>query len=250
MKIVRQARGQKPWRETCRIKKEEIRMLGNLINMAAIAGGSLLGLFFGSRLQEKYRQACLKAGGLVLLFLGLQMGLKMNNSVLVLLSLTLGSLLGEMLDINSAMERLGQRVEGRLSKGGGGLSQAFIYATLLFCTGPMSIMGGIRSGLAGDHSILITKAVLDGIFAMVLTATMGIGVIGSAVTTGLYQGIFVLGAGLAEKYMTEVMVAEMTATGGLLILAMGLNMLEIKEFKAANMLPALLLAVILAGVWV
>ena len=186
----------------------------------------------------------------MLLLLGAQMGLQVNNSVLVLLSLTFGSLIGEIIDINSAMERFGQKVERRLAKEEGGFSQAFVYATLLFCTGPMSVMGAIQGGLVGDHSILITKAVLDGIFALVLTVTMGVGVIGSAITTGLYQGIFVLGAGLAEKYMTDIMITEMTATGGLLIMAIGFTLLEIKEFKTANMLPSLLLALVLAAVWV
>lgn len=218
--------------------------------MAAIAAGSLLGLTLGKRMRENYRAACMKAGGLVLLLLGAQMGLQVNNSVLVLLSLTFGSLIGEIIDINSAMERFGQKVERRLAKEEGGFSQAFVYATLLFCTGPMSIMGAIQGGLVGDHSILITKAVLDGIFALVLTVTMGVGVIGSAITTGLYQGIFVLGAGLAEKYMTDIMITEMTATGGLLIMAIGFTLLEIKEFKTANMLPSLLLALVLAAVWV
>lgn len=218
--------------------------------MAAIAAGSLLGLTLGKRMRENYRAACMKAGGLVLLLLGAQMGLQVNNSVLVLLSLTFGSLIGEIIDINSAMERFGQKVERRLAKEEGGFGQAFVYATLLFCTGPMSIMGAIQGGLVGDHSILITKAVLDGIFALVLTVTMGVGVIGSAITTGLYQGIFVLGAGLAEKYMTDIMITEMTATGGLLIMAIGFTLLEIKEFKTANMLPSLLLALVLAAVWV
>lgn len=217
--------------------------------MAAIAAGSLLGLTLGKRMRENYRAACMKAGGLVLLLLGAQMGLQVNHSVLVLLSLTFGSLIGEIIDINSAMERFGQKVERRLAKEEGGFSQAFVYATLLFCTGPMSIMGAIQGGLVGDHSILITKAVLDGIFALVLTVTMGVGVIGSAITTGLYQGIFVLGAGLAEKYMTDIMITEMTATGGLLIMAIGFTLLEIKEFKTANMLPSLLLALVLAAVW-
>lgn len=221
-----------------------------MVNMAAIAAGSLLGLTLGKRMRENYRAACMKAGGLVLLLLGAQMGLQVNNSVLVLLSLTFGSLIGEIIDINSAMERFGQKVERRLAKEEGGFSQAFVYATLLFCTGPMSIMGAIQGGLVGDHSILITKAVLDGIFALVLTVTMGVGVIGSAITTGLYQGIFVLGAGLAEKYMTDIMITEMTATGGLLIMAIGFTLLEIKEFKTANMLPSLLLALVLAAVWV
>ena len=224
-------------------------MLGNLINVAAIAGGSLLGLLFGNPLREEYRDACMKAGGLVLLLLGIQMGLETENMILVLVSLALGSLLGELADLHGHMESFGQRVERCIGQKGGSFSQGFVYATLLFCIGPMSIVGSIQSGLTGDHSVLMTKAVLDGIFAFVLTITMGIGVMASALATGVYQGIFVLAAGLADRYMTEAMVTELTAAGGLLILAIGLNLLEIKKFKTANMLPALLFAVVLAAVW-
>jgi len=113
--------------------------------------------------------------------------------------------------------------------------------------GPMSIMGSIAGGLRGDHSILITKAVLDGIFSVILTATMGIGVIGSAITTGVYQGIIILCARWVEQYLTDAIITEMTATGGVLIMAIGCNMLRIKEFKTANMLPALLLICLLVA---
>ena len=224
-------------------------MLGNIVNIAAILLGCVAGKLFGGRLKENYRDAATKAGGLALLVLGIQMALTGNQFILMLLSVVFGSIIGEILRIDAAMERFGKKVEDKLAAGSDGFSKAFVYSTLLFCIGPMSIMGSIAGGLRGEHDILITKAVLDGIFAAILTVTMGIGVVGSTVTTGLYQGAIVLGAGWVEQFLTEAIVTEMTATGGLLILAIGLNMLKIREFKTANMLPALLLICFLVAVW-
>jgi len=224
-------------------------MLGNLINVAAILLGCTAGKLLGSRLKEGFRDAAVKAGGLALLLLGMQMALGGERFILILLSVVIGSVIGEALDIDGAMERFGKKVEEKLAAGSDGFSKAFVYSTLLFCIGPMSIMGSIAGGLRGEHSILVTKAVLDGIFSAILTVTMGIGVIGSAVTTGVYQGAIVLSARWVERFLTEAMVTEMTATGGLLILAIGLNMLKIKEFKTANMLPALLLICVFVAIW-
>ncbi|MCL2164254.1 MAG: DUF554 domain-containing protein [Oscillospiraceae bacterium] len=224
-------------------------MLGNLINVAAIILGCIAGKLLGGRLKEKYREGATKAGGLALLLLGLQMALTGDQFILILLSMVFGGLIGEALNIDGAMERFGKKVESKMASGSDGFGKAFVYSTLLFCIGPMSIMGSIAGGLKGEHDILITKAVLDGIFAAVLTATMGIGVLGSAVTTGVYQGAIVLGARWVEQYLTEAIVANMTATGGLLILAIGLNMLKIKDFKTANMLPALLIICLLVAIW-
>jgi uncharacterized membrane protein YqgA involved in biofilm formation len=224
-------------------------MMGNLINVAAIVFGCLMGKLFSGRLKARYREGAVKASGLALLLLGMQMALQGNHFIQLLLSLVVGSLLGEALDIDGAMEKFGKKVEEKLAGGSEGFGKAFVYATLLFCIGPMSIMGSIQGGLQGDHSVLITKAALDGITAAVLTVTMGMGVLGSAVTTGVYQGAIVLGAHWAERYLTETMITEMTAVGGVLILAIGLNMLEIKAFKTANMLPSLLLICLLAALW-
>ena len=224
-------------------------MQGNLINVAAIIAGCIVGKLLGSRLKEKYREGATKAGGLALLLLGLQMALTGDRFILILLSIVFGSVIGEALNIDGAMERFGKKVESKFAAGSDGFGKAFVYSTLLFCIGPMSIMGSIAGGLRGEHDILIAKAVLDGIFAAVLTVTMGIGVLGSAVTTGVYQGAIVLGARWVEPYLTDAIVTNMTATGGLLILAIGLNMLKIKSFKTANMLPALLIICLLVAIW-
>jgi uncharacterized membrane protein YqgA involved in biofilm formation len=224
-------------------------MLGNLINIAAILFGCVMGKLFGSRLKESFRDAAVKAAGLCLLILGTQMALGSERFILMLLSVVIGSIIGEALDIDGAMERFGKKVEERFAAGNDGFSKAFVYSTLLFCIGPMSIMGSIAGALRDEHGILITKAVLDGIFSAILTVTMGIGVVGSAVTTGVYQGTIVLGARWVEQYLTEAIVTEMTATGGLLILAIGLNMLKIREFKTANMLPSLLLICLFVALW-
>jgi len=247
-------------------------MLGNLINIGAILAGCIIGKIFGGRIKESFRDAATKAGGLALAILGVKMALGGEHFILMLLSVVFGSIIGEAIDINGAMERFGKMAENKLNRlaksgadghagvnangkanggdaSGGGFGKAFVYSTLLFCIGPMSIMGSITGGLTGDHSILITKAVMDGIFSSILTVTMGLGVAGSAVTTGLYQGLIVLSAGWIERFLTEAIVTEMTATGGLLIVAISSNMLKVKAFKTANMLPSLLIICLLAAVW-
>lgn len=224
-------------------------MLGNMINAGAILFGSLAGLLLGKNLKSCYQEAAIGAASLALLLLGLQMGLKAHNFIILIVSLTLGSLLGQWMNIEGIMERFGLWVESKLSSRGEGFNQGFVYASLLFCIGPMGIMGSIQSGLAGDHSILITKAVIDGIFAVVLSVTVGWGVIGSALSVLIYQGAIVLSAQWVQQYFTDQIITEMTATGGMLIVAIALNLLEIKKYKTANMLPALLLAGLLAAFW-
>lgn len=224
-------------------------MLGNLINVGAILFGSLIGIVLGKNIKTKYQDAAISAASLALVLLGLQMGLKTNNILLVIISLTLGSLLGEWLEIDLLMDRFGLWVEKKIANGRQGFYKGFVYASLLFCIGPMGIMGSIQSGLVGDHSILITKGVIDGIFAVVLSVTMGWGVIGSAVSVLVYQGALVLGAQWVQDLFTDAVINEMTATGGLIIVAIALNLLEIKKFKTANMLPAILIAALLAMFW-
>lgn len=224
-------------------------MFGNMINVGAIFFGSLAGLLLGKNLKSAYQEAAMGAASLALLLLGLQMGLKAQNFLIMILSLTLGSLLGQWMDIEGKMDAFGLWVESKLSSRGQGFNKGFVYASLLFCIGPMGIMGSIQSGLAGDHSILITKAVIDGIFAVVLSVTVGWGVIGSAASVLLYQGAIVLGAQWVQQFFSEIIVTEMTATGGMLIVAIALNLLEIKKYKTANMLPSLLIAGLLAAFW-
>lgn len=224
-------------------------MFGNMINVGAIFFGSLAGLMLGKNLKSAYQEAAMGAASLALLLLGLQMGLKAQNILIMILSLTLGSLLGQWMDIEGKMDAFGLWVESKLSSRGQGFNKGFVYASLLFCIGPMGIMGSIQSGLAGDHSILITKAVIDGIFAVVLSVTVGWGVIGSAASVLLYQGAIVLGAQWVQQFFSEIIVTEMTATGGMLIVAIALNLLEIKKYKTANMLPSLLIAGLLAAFW-
>lgn len=224
-------------------------MLGNLVNTGAILLGSLVGLFLGKTLKTKYQEAAIGASSLALLLLGLQMGLETKNFLLLIISLTLGSLIGEVLDLQKGFDRFGLWIESRLVKSGQGFNKGFVYASLLFCIGPMGIMGSLQSGLSGDHSILVTKAVLDGIFSVVLTVTMGWGVIASAGSVFVYQGALVIGAQWIQRALTETMINEMTAVGGLLIVAIGLNLLDIKKYKTANMLPALFVAALLARFW-
>jgi len=218
-------------------------MTGTLINVAAILTGSLLGVTVGSRLPENMRNTVVHGLGLVTSLIGLQMALQTQNVLILLGSLLLGGLLGEILMIDDAIERLGNFLQRMLSTGHSSrFSEAFVTTSLLFCVGPMAILGSIQDGLSGDYSLLTVKSTLDGFASIAFSASLGWGVSFSALSILIYQGGLTLFAGLFEKVLTQPMITEMTATGGLIIVGIGLKLLDIKHMRLANFLPALAIA--------
>ncbi len=224
-------------------------MLGTVINVLLICAGSLAGLLLRGRLGEKYIARVMEGVSLVILFLGIQLALTDTNILLVLFSLVFGGLLGEYLEIEDGLHRWSRQVEQRFLTGDDGFARGFVTASLLFGVGPMAIMGAFDAGLRADYTVLVNKGILDGITAMVLAASLGWGVIFSGLTILIYQGSLTLLAFYLKNLLSASAVAAMTATGGLLIVALGLNMLELKKIKVANFLPALFVAVILAYFW-
>lgn len=225
-------------------------MDGSIINAVAIALGGLLGLLLGGRFPERLNKTIMQGVGLAVLMVGIDMGLRTQNSVIVLLSIVIGGIIGEALQIEERFNRLSERLEAKYTKNGDGrFTKGFVTASLLYCVGPMAITGAFQNGLLGDASILITKSFLDGISAVALGAGLGYGVVFSAIPVLLYQGGLALGATWIKPLLSETVILEMTATGGVLILGIALTMLEIKRLKVANFLPALFAVVPIVYLW-
>lgn len=229
---------------------------GTLINFAAIIVGGTLGTLLGDRMPEKTRQTVLDGLGLVTLVIGITMAVGTKNILIPLFSILIGGMLGEWLRIEERLDRLGHRIEARLGRWSGsgsssardrGIAKGFVTASLVFCVGPMAILGAIQDGLMGDYSLLAVKSLLDGFVSMALAASLGAGVILSAVAVFGYQGILSLlaalfGAALGGVTRETPWVVEMTATGGVVILSLGVILLDIKRIRAANLMPAVFVA--------
>src|SRR5579862_1773669 len=217
---------------------------GTWINVAAVLAGGVLGLLFGTRFPEKVRQTVMAGLGLVTCLIGLQMALQTKNILVVLGSLLLGGIIGELVNIDGWINELARQVEQRFSKndGSGGFARAWVTTSLLFCVGPLTFTGAIEDGLTGDYHLLATKAMLDGFAALAFGSALGPGVIAAAGTVLVYQGGLSLAAGAVRSALTDSMIAEMSATGGVLVLGLGLGLLELRHIRVANFLPALVIA--------
>jgi uncharacterized membrane protein YqgA involved in biofilm formation len=223
-------------------------MTGTLINTATVVVGSTLGVLLRSRFPDRVRHMVMWGVGLISLIIGLQMSLSTRNILIVLGSLLTGGIIGELIRLHEGLNRLGEMVQAKLTaEKDSTFSRGFVTASLLFCVGPMTILGSIQDGLSGDYTLLATKSILDGFGSLALAASMGWGVLFAALTVLVYQGGLTLGAGLVKALLTEPMVAEMTATGGTLILAIGLNLFDLTPIRVANFLPALIVAPVLVG---
>jgi uncharacterized membrane protein YqgA involved in biofilm formation len=221
-------------------------MIGTFINVAAILIGGSLGLLFGSRLPERLKSTFIAGMGLFTAVTGIKMFMDTQNSLIVLGSLVIGALLGEWWRIEDGLQRLGELLEmrfGRSESGSGRFVRGFMTASLLFCIGPIAILGSIQAGLKGDISLLVIKSVLDGFAAMAFASTLGVGVLFSAAMILIYQGSITLLAAQLNAIVSKSMIAELTATGGVLLLGIAFSsLLEIKKIRVGNFLPALVLA--------
>lgn len=222
-------------------------MKGAVVNFIAIILGSGFGLVLRMGISESYKKTIMQAMGLTVLFIGVKMSLASENSVIVVLSLGLGALLGEMADLEGKLNRFGELLTQIVGSRFGDVGKGFVTATLVFCIGAMAIVGSVQEGLTGDASIIYAKSLIDGIIAVIFTASMGIGVMLSAVSVFLYQGSITLAASVLQNLVTDEMIHEISGTGGIMIVAIGLSMLKIIKIKLANLLPSLPLAAML--VW-
>ena len=214
---------------------------GTIVNGAAIVICAVAGTFFIRNIPERFREIIMKALALSTIFVGISGAFKTENVIVLIVSLVAGSIIGEALDIDGKMNRLGKYAEEKLGFGEGNFSKGFVTASVLYCTGAMAIVGAMNSGIRLDHTTLFAKSILDGVIGVIFAGTMGIGVAFSAIPTMLYEGLIAFAAHFAGDFMPQVMITEMGAAGSLLIAAIGLNFLEIegmKTIKVANMIPA------------
>jgi len=222
-------------------------LLGTIFNVAAIVAGTFVGLMLNRRMPERINLIAMQGLGLVTALIGAKMMIATQNVLIVLVSTVIGGVLGELLQIEERLERFGARVEARFSKERGTFAKAFVTSTLLYCIGPMAIVGALQDGLRGDISVLLTKSGLDGIASVAFASTLGVGVLFSTLPVAAYQGGITIGAAMLQSYLSMSMVNEMTAIGGLLIIGIALNILQVAKIKVADFLPAILVAAILSG---
>lgn len=229
-------------------------MTGTFINIAAILIGGTIGLIFGSRIPERFKSTVIAGMGLFTAAMGLQMFFKSENQLIVLGALIIGALIGEWLKIEDRLQAFGQTLEQRFSKdtetgSGSNFVRGFMVSSLLFCIGPMAILGSIQDGLTGDYNLLAVKSTLDGFASIAFASTLGVGVMFSSIIILVYQGGISLLAGQLNAMITDPMMAEMTATGGVILMGVAFsNLLEIKKMRVGNFLPALAVAPLI--VWV
>ncbi len=220
-------------------------MLGTFVNTIAIVFGGLVGLLFGQAFPEKIKKTVIQGIGLAILLIGGSMALQTKNPLIIISSLVLGGIFGEWIDIELRLQHFGQWLERKFAKKGQGtgFTKAFVTTSLIYCVGAMAIMGSLESGLNGNHNILFAKSMLDGITAVIFASSMGVGVLVSAIPVFVYQGSITMAAVLLQGILSPQVIAEMSATGGLLILGIGFNILELKEIKVGNLLPAVFIVV-------
>lgn len=224
-------------------------MTGTILNVVTVLIGGILGAVLGGRLPERVRETVMHGLGLLVFVIGMQMALTTRNLLIVLASILLGGILGELLGIQARLDTFGQKLEVRFARGGeaGTFTRGFVTASLIFCVGPLSILGSIQDGLLGDFNLLAIKSTLDGFAGLAFASTLGIGVAFAAIPVLVYQGAIsltamVLGTALGAVSRETPWVIEMSATGGVLIMGISLILLNLKQVRVANLLPAVLFA--------
>jgi len=226
-------------------------MKGTIVNVIAIFLGCLVGFVLKSRFPEKIARVVMQALGLASLLIGAQMALKTNDILLVIFSLVIGGVIGETIGIEEGLERFGEEVKLKFKSNSNSerFVEGFVTASLLYCVGSMAIMGALKEGLSGNPDILYTKSLMDGVTSLAFTAAMGIGVVFSIIPVFLYQGGITLLSRLIKDFLSPEIINEMTAVGGILIIGIGFGLLEIKKIKIGNLLPAILVAALLAAIF-
>lgn len=222
-------------------------LLGTLVNALLIIIGAIAGRLLKG-IPENMKQTVMGAIGITVTLLGIQMGLESSNFVLIIICIVFGAVIGEWIDLDKGLNKLGQFIEkkfGSKASQGGSIAQGFVTSTLIFVIGAMGVLGALNSGLQNDHELLISKGIIDGFTSVILSATLGIGVLLSAFPVVIYQGLIALFATQITKVIPEaaleLFLQEMTATGGIMIIAIGLNLLGLTKIRVANLLPSLVI---------
>ncbi len=220
-------------------------MMGNLINVLAVIAGSILGLTFKKLIKDSYKRTIINGLGVTIMTLGMKNALETNEFLLLIVSVVIGSLLGEILDIQGKLDQLANGLGSKLKAGKNStFEEGFVTATLLFCAGALAILASLESGLTGVNDTFYVKAMLDGVTALIFSSTLGIGVLFAVVPLFVYQTILIFGSTFIQGLIIPATLIEISAVGGVLIIAIALDVLDIKKIKVANMTPAMLIPII------
>lgn len=225
-------------------------MQGTLANITAVIIGSTVGLAIHRKLPEKLSQAAFNAIGIFTLFIGVSMASKSTNILILIFSIVSGSILGELLSLHTHLEHFSEKIKKKYKSKSHTFTEGFVTAFLLFCMGSMTILGSIEDGLGNTPHLLYAKSVLDLFASIALAASLGIGVVFSIIPLFLYQGSLTLLASYFKQVVTEGLINEMSASGGLILIGLGLDILDIKKIKTINMLPSLIISIILATLFI
>lgn len=222
-------------------------LLGTLVNTVAVIFGGTIGLLLNSRFPKRISSSLMKSLGLCVLLIGITGVLKGQNQLITIISMALGTITGELLDLDGKLNRLGDALQAKFKNNGDKISiaEGFVNASLLFCVGAMAIVGSLQSGLTGDNQTIYTKSLLDFTSSIIFASTLGVGVLFSAAFVFVYQGAITILAHYIAPFLTDAVVAEMTCVGSLLIIGLALNMLGITKLKVMNYVPAIFLPIIL-----
>lgn len=218
---------------------------GTIINIATVLIGGTLGLLLRRSFPEKIRTIVFQGLGLCTLLIGMQMALQVKDPLILIFSILLGGILGELIQLDRKIEQLSNTFKAKLKFKDQGFTEGLVTAFLIFCIGSMTIVGALNEGISGDRSLLLTKSMLDGFTAIALASTFGVGVLFSVIPMLIFQGGLTVFASQFQELFSPILLAQLTATGGVLILGIGLNLLEIKDIKVINLLPALAVVVVL-----
>ncbi|MBE0586175.1 MAG: DUF554 domain-containing protein [Desulfofustis sp.] len=222
-------------------------MLGTIVNALAIIAGSLLGLLFSKGIADRYKEIILSGVGLSVILIGIRSALSSDDLMVVIFSVIIGAVIGEFLKIEKRLESFGAFLERKVtakSSDSSSFARGFVTASLVFCVGSMAIVGSLESGLTGNHQTLFAKSILDGVTSVIFASAMGLGVMFSSLAVFGYQGLITLTAVFMKSFLVPETIAQMTSVGGLLILAIGLNMLKITSIRVGNLLPGIFLPLI------
>lgn len=230
--------------------------LGTVVNGLAVIAGGIAGTLLKSGIPERYKKVVMQGIGLAVVFIGISGSIKEMITIidgnkldrqfvmLMIFSLVIGGLTGEFLKIEKRLESIGTWFQNKMPGKGGSFSDGFVTASLVYCVGAMAIVGALEDGLSGNTSTLFAKSILDGVSAVVFSATMGIGVAFSAIPVLIYQGSITLLAGVAKPWLNDMVISQMSLVGGILIFAIGINLLEIKKINVGNLLPSIFIPVV------
>lgn len=219
-------------------------MIGTIVNFLTILLGGIIGVNIKEGLKEDYKQIIMDSLALIVIVIGLTSALKSESILTMIFSLIIGVIIGESLKIDKKLNKVGEFLERKLGRSDSNFSKGFVTTSLIFCVGAMAIVGSLESGLTGNHSTLYAKSVIDGITSIVFASTLGIGVAFSSFAVFLYQGSITILASFLTDFLIDPVVLEMSAVGGILISAIGINILGLKEIKVSNMLPAIFLPLV------